>query len=301
MAYQVGNFPPIRPAPRLVMSDDGGSAVFTTDESLAPSDTNSTVDTYLWHDGRVSLISSGKPSADGGFAGDGEAFGTTFLVIASISPSGRDVYFTTTDQLLPSDGDQIFDVYDARVDGGFFTPILTPCSGDGCQSPPSPPPPPTQSGSTSSTGQNGTPQTTPAFAVGKVTASQLKRVVSTGKVVLSVKTNAPGTLTATATVAKRPGTVGSAKLMVAKAGTVSLSLTLSKKARAELKSEHGLTVKVLVRQSNVAIARTVSLKLTQPTAAKKKTKRKTTAAKMTTREKSSRTTSRHAAAKGGRS
>ncbi len=280
---------PNRPAPRGAMSDDGGSVVFSTDETLAPNDTNGTLDIYLWHDGQVSLISSGKPSADGSFPNPGAYFGAAPPVVQGlISPSGRDVFFTTTAQLTPSDLDTVMDTYTARVDGGFFTPTPTPCSGDGCQSPPSAPPPAASPGSTSSTGQDGSPQTTPAFTVGKLTASQLKRVVSTGKVSLSVTTNASGTLTATATaaIAKRPSTVGSSKLKVAKAGTVSLSVTLSEKARSALKSTRRLAVKVLVGQDNVAIARTVSLKLTQPKAAKKK---------------SSRATSRHAAAKGGRS
>ncbi len=83
-------------------------------------------------------------------------------------------------------------------------------------------------------------------------------------------------------IARRPSTVGSTKRKVTKAGTVSLSLTLSTKARAELKSKRKLAVKVLVSQDNVAISRTVSLKLTQAKATKKKA-------------------SRHAVVKGGRS
>ncbi|HEY4829954.1 MAG TPA: hypothetical protein VIH85_24540 [Solirubrobacteraceae bacterium] len=282
-------------SPRGAMSDDGSSVVFTTTEALAPNDTNDTVDVYLWHNGRVSLISSGKPSEDvnfGSFFSRDSVFGTNVTIQAVISPSGRDVYFTTTDPLVASDVDTTMDVYDARVDGGFDLSTLPACSGDACQSPPSAPPAAAMPGSTSSTGQSDSPQTMPAFSVGKLTSSQLKGVVSTGKVSLSVTTNAPGKLSAqaTATIAKRSSTVGSAKRDVVKAGTVSLSLTLSKKARAELKSKRKLTVKVLVSQNNVAIARTVSLKLTQPKPAKKKTK-----------NKSLRMTSRHAATRGGRS
>jgi hypothetical protein len=283
---------PDRPYARVAMSDDGGSVVFTTSEALAPSDTNGTPDTYLWHEGRLSLISSGKPSNDGPFQGFPNALGYNAFDTALISPSGRDVYFMTTAQLVSSDSDTVMDIYDARVNGGFApTPTPTPCSGDACQGGRSAPPPDATPGSTSSTGQAGSPQTTPAFTVGKLTASQLKRVATTGKVSLSIVTNAPGVLSAqaTATIAKRPSTVGSGRLAVAKAGTLTLSLSLSKKARAELRSTRKLTVKVLVRQDNVAIARTVSLKLTQPKPAKK------------TKKKSSRTTARHAAAKGGRS
>ncbi len=293
IAYNSGSTAKNR-LPRVVMSDDGGSVVFTTSEALTPSDTNGAPDTYLWHEGRVSLISSGKPSLDSLIPDvDGATFGNNNRVMAVISPSGRDVYFVTTARLLSSDVDTVGDIYDARVDGGFPpTPTPTPCTGDVCQGGRSASPPDSTPGSTSSTGHDSAPQTTPTFTVAKLTTSQLKRVVSTGKVSLSVTTNAPGRLSAqaTATIAKRPSTVGSAKLAVAKAGTVSLSLTLSKKARAELRSTRKLTVKVLVRQDNVAIARTVSLKLPQPKAAKKKSKKK-----------SARATSRHAAAKGGRS
>jgi hypothetical protein len=259
-------------SPRTAMSDDGGSVVFTTDDALAPSDTNGTVDTYLWHDGRVTLISSGKPSEDHNFTvGNEQPLSTSIVILALISPSGRDVYFTTTARLVASDVDTVMDTYDARVDGGFDLSTPPTCSGDACQGGRSAPPPASKPDSTSSTGQDGPPQTPPAFRVGKLTASQLRRVALTGKVSLPVVTNAPGTLSATATapIATRSSSVGSAKRSVSKAGTVSLSLTLSKKARAELKRARKLTVKVLVRQDNVAIARAVSLKLTRPKAAKR--------------------------------
>jgi hypothetical protein len=277
---------------RTAMSDDAASVVFNTTEALAPSDTNGTIDVYLWREGRVSLISSGKPSDDSRFLVNSDPLGAGVPNnLTLISPSGRDVYFTTTARMVSSDTDTVFDIYDARVDGGFDLATAPVCSGDACQGTPGAPPPPTTPGSTSSPGQQTGVQTTPAFTVGKLSTSQLKRVVSTGKVSLSVTTNAPGVLSAraTATVAQRPSTVGSAKRAAARAGTVSLTLTVSKKARAELKRKGKLTVKVLVSQDNVAIARTVSLKLTQPKAAKKKTK------------KASRTTSRRAAAKGDRS
>jgi hypothetical protein len=279
-------------APRGSISDDGGSVVFTTADTLAPNDTNGTVDAYLWHDGRVSLISSGKPSRDDYFTiGGDQSFGSWVAIQTFISPSGRDVFFMTTEQLIPGDVDTIMDIYDAHVDGGFDQSTPPTCTGDACQGRRSVPPTETKPDSASSTGEDGAPQMTPAFSVGKLTASQLKRVASTGKVSLVVTTNAPGTLSAkaTATIAKRSSTVGSARRTVAKAGTVSVTLTLSKKARAELKRQRKLTVKVLVGQDNVAIARAVSLKVIQPKTTKKRAK-----------QGSLRTTSRQAA-KGGRS
>jgi hypothetical protein len=56
------------------------------------------------------------------------------VVIAS---SGRDVFFATTQGLVPSDTDGQMDVYDARHLGGFPpAPVeAEPCSGDACQGP----------------------------------------------------------------------------------------------------------------------------------------------------------------------
>jgi hypothetical protein len=261
---------------RTAISDDGGSAVFSTAEKLSSADANGGPDSYMWRNGRVWLISGG------GSPGDDFAGAYSFL---TISPSGRDVYFKTKARLISSDVDTQADLYDARVDGGFDLSTPPPCSEDRCQGGHSVPPPVSQ---LDSQGQGRLPQVTPAFSVRAVTAAQRKRVASTGKLSLTVTTNAPGTLSAkaTATIAKRLSTVGSATRRVTRAGTVSLSLTLSKKARADLKSKGKLTVKALVRQDSVAVSRSVSLKLTRANAAKRK---------------ASRTPARHTAAKGGRS
>lgn len=48
--------------------------------------------------------------------------------------SGEDVFFTTTDQLVPQDVDTQVDIYDARIDGGFALPsVQSSCSEDACQ------------------------------------------------------------------------------------------------------------------------------------------------------------------------
>jgi len=50
--------------------------------------------------------------------------------LLGVSPSGRDVFFLTRSQLVAQDKDTSFDIYDARIDGGYPPP------------PPPPPPPP---------------------------------------------------------------------------------------------------------------------------------------------------------------
>ena len=124
------------------VSDDGSSAVFTTDEALAPEDTNGTIDVYLWHDGVVSLISSGKPSDDHEIPllGIEGSFGNYVAPEGFISPSGRDVFFTTTRRMISADVDTVMDTYDDRIDGGFPSSETPSCIGESCRASASPPP-----------------------------------------------------------------------------------------------------------------------------------------------------------------
>jgi hypothetical protein len=105
------------------ISEDGTRIVFTSAGPLSPDATNGRANVYEWHEGSVSLVSSG--SAEG---------------IDShpvISPSGRDIFFATSQGLTSQDTDGVADVYDARLGGG-FPPVPAerqPCSGDACQGP----------------------------------------------------------------------------------------------------------------------------------------------------------------------
>ena len=57
------------------------------------------------------------------------------------SPDGSDVFFVTRERLLGWDNDASYDLYDARVGGGFPEPAPEPdpCQGDSCRrSPPLP-------------------------------------------------------------------------------------------------------------------------------------------------------------------
>jgi hypothetical protein len=104
------------------MSADGSLVVFATAEPLSPQDTDGVTDAYLWHDGRVSLISHGG----------GE--------LPWIDASGQNVYFVTDKPLTAADRDVNVDIYDARVDGGFDLSSPPPCSGEACQGQASTPP-----------------------------------------------------------------------------------------------------------------------------------------------------------------
>jgi hypothetical protein len=109
----------------LTVSGDGSYVFFQDSLALTPQALNGYSNVYEYHDGTVSLISDGqdRDSHDGG----GSRLVGTDL-------SGRDVFFSTLDELLAQDTNTSIDVYDARIDGGF--PVPPPpqeCSGDACQ------------------------------------------------------------------------------------------------------------------------------------------------------------------------
>jgi sugar lactone lactonase YvrE len=120
--------------PQRYMSEDGQRVFFESKDALAPGDTNGRQDVYEWEaggkgscqkpEGCVFLISTGQNDED------------SYLLDAS--PSGDDVFFTTRQQLVGQDRDNLVDLYDARVGGGFpYTPPAAPCVGEGCRPAPS--------------------------------------------------------------------------------------------------------------------------------------------------------------------
>jgi hypothetical protein len=105
------------------ISDDGAYVFFDTTEPLVPTATNEHLNVYEWHEGEISLISSGQDASNSYFLGT--------------DPSGADVFFGTHARLVPQDTDSAGDLYDARIGGGF--PVAqgsAACEGDACQSPP---------------------------------------------------------------------------------------------------------------------------------------------------------------------
>jgi DNA-binding beta-propeller fold protein YncE len=113
------------PALDNAMTDDGRRVFFSTAEALVPQDVNERMDAYEYDvpSGTVHLLTSGRDRFD------------SFFVAAS--SSGDDVFVLTRQQLVRADGDNNYDLYDARVGGGFTEPPATAatCSGDACQGP----------------------------------------------------------------------------------------------------------------------------------------------------------------------
>lgn len=120
-----------QPQPRYLT--DSGRLFFDSSDRLSPRDTNGHVeDVYEYEpdglgsctraQGCVALISPGTGSVD-----------SNFLAADS---SGANVFFTSRERLVPTDTDELIDLYDARVGGGFASETETQraeCQGESCQ------------------------------------------------------------------------------------------------------------------------------------------------------------------------
>ncbi len=110
------------------LNDDGTRLFFSSPDPLVSGLSGGVTKIFEYENGSAQLIS-----------GIGDSSDDVFL---DASASGNDVFFATREQLAPSDSDELIDVYDARVDGGFAAPAVPalPCQGSTCQEPFSPPP-----------------------------------------------------------------------------------------------------------------------------------------------------------------
>jgi hypothetical protein len=134
--------PPFLSPANSAMSADGGTFVFRSDDPLLPVDQNTDAarpdrgaDLYEWRDGRLLLVTNGVTSG-------GQ------LRLATITPDGRDVFFSDAAKLTPAAKDGYMKFYDARIGGGFkIEPPPPPCALDVCQGDPTAAPAETPSGS----------------------------------------------------------------------------------------------------------------------------------------------------------
>ncbi len=105
------------------LSKDGRYVFFSTAEALVPGDSNGTWDAYVYdsQSGKPRLLSSGEDKEPSYFM--------------DASDDGRDVFISTAEPLSGWDVDRSYDLYDARVGGGFAEPQPEPpaCQGDACQ------------------------------------------------------------------------------------------------------------------------------------------------------------------------
>ena len=110
--------------PRAI-STDGSRILFSSLNPLLGRDTNGRYDAYMWQDGVVHLLSSGRSPKE------------SFAFATSVS--GDDMFFHTREALVLADGDTSIDLYTAHVGGGFASQqdaAAPSCDGDLCQGPP---------------------------------------------------------------------------------------------------------------------------------------------------------------------
>jgi hypothetical protein len=210
---------------RPLVVTDQGTVYFFTPTRLLSADRNGSLDVYAYQAGRLTLISPGNGAYDATFA--------------DASDDGRDVFFATRQGLVGQDDDGQFDVYDARLGGGFpgQSPTATaPCQKSTCG--------PTSTGPVASP-----PVTSPPQPPGRNAprTNQVKAKVSMRKVSFTSKAMH---ITFTASQRGRVRVTGSRVITtvrnVSKSGTFSMTISLSKTARSLMRQHRRfkLTAKV---------------------------------------------------------
>jgi hypothetical protein len=144
--HQVGDIVAGPSQPDPTMSDDGAYVFFESPVGLTRGALNDVVigsnpngspshamNIYEYHDREVSLISDGRDTSifERQSSTSGESLSGVLLL--GSDASGANVFFITADQLVPADTDTQFDVYDARIGGGFPAPVSpASCQGEAC-------------------------------------------------------------------------------------------------------------------------------------------------------------------------
>jgi WD40-like Beta Propeller Repeat len=124
------------------LSDDGRRLFFESLDALLPADKNNKMDVYEFEMAGEGNCTSQSPTFDPASGGchslisSGKSEDESYLIDAS--SDGRDVFFSTREQLVGWDANANFDIYDARVGGGFpaLPPVPRVCEGEECHGAP---------------------------------------------------------------------------------------------------------------------------------------------------------------------
>jgi hypothetical protein len=210
------------------LSDDGRWLLFDSPDRLVSEDENDVRDVYLWDrdaapGGELQLVTSGQ--------------GNTPSYALDLDPTGRNAFFTTREGLVPADDDGTYDVYVARIGGGFPDNSGESCVGQACRPPVIPDPPrgpisSTPSGPVTVGPKTGVQQGTPKLRVRSVRTSSKRLTVR-------VDTPGPGQIRVSG------NDVRAAKRTAKRATTYTVRVSLSKKAQRRVAA--GKTVKVRLR------------------------------------------------------
>ncbi|HEX2214990.1 MAG TPA: hypothetical protein VHH12_16360 [Mycobacterium sp.] len=243
---------------RRNLSEDGGRAFFETTDALLPrQDSNGQRDVYMWEDGQLSLVSSGRSEVE------------SFFMDASAD--GDSAFFLTWDQLSGWDQDGVGDLYVARVGGGLPEPVVPrePCVGEQCQGQVSAPPgfdgPASRRFEELGDAIAGPP---PSLSVRRVTAVQRRRLARGRGVGLRILVGRAGMVRVTvrARVGGRMRVVARGRGRALEAGTTRVRVRLSRPARRALARGRVLRIRVSARSTGASEtdSATVRLKRTPP-------------------------------------
>jgi hypothetical protein len=115
----------------LAVSEDGSRVFFTSRAGLTPQAEPGATDLYEYYAGSVYLISGGKDASVDADKPSVQLFGA--------DGSGRDVFFTSADQLAGQEGETQM-LYDARADGGVAASVAEAvCENEACRGAPGSP------------------------------------------------------------------------------------------------------------------------------------------------------------------
>ncbi len=218
------------------LTEDGSRIFFESPNPLvtglapaAPGARERRSSVYEWENGKLALIS------------DGSVAGAT---LDGTTPSGRDVFFTTSDQLTSTETDGAQVIYDAREGGGFpqAPPTPAPCIQAACRP---------QAGSSSfftepASATLGPPEArpvtdpAPAPRVVRITVAQRRALQRGEPITLWLTNTVAGRLDkeVVATISGRNRNVAEASASRSAAGTITLTLRLNATGRRWL-AAHG--------------------------------------------------------------
>jgi hypothetical protein len=223
-----------KPLEGRVLTDDGSRVFFETPEGLVDGDVNGVVDVYEWHEGDVALVTPGT--------------GTGKALYHDSSADGKTVFFTTFDRIDPErDTNNNRDLYVAQPGGGYpALPVQPSCEGEACQ-------PGRLAPAVGGPGNDGVAEGNVGAAprIKSLGKKQLKQLASGGRTTVPIAVTEPGRVTALlkGKINGRSATVARASKTASKAGTVRLTLKLSKPALTQLGKRGTLRLTLVVTHS----------------------------------------------------
>jgi hypothetical protein len=223
---------------------------FNSPDSLVATDSNGEVDAYMWEDGEVSLLSTGQSSRESRFF--------------NASASGDDAFILTGEALVPQDTDDLVDLYDVRVGGGFPAPEPKPdCAGEDCQGSSSGAPGDNLPGSSDwhGNGNLGEPGRL-TLSVRRPSRAQVAKLASGRRIGVRVRVTraAKIRLVVRGKIGKVRSVIARGSKTARRRGTVIVGLRLTPRARRHLRQDRGMRVSLSVRAAG-ARSTTLSLQL----------------------------------------